>query len=342
MNILDLASSIGLQPKRTSSTNGGEYKSACPQCNEGKDRFCIWPCQGVAGKYWCRMCNCKGDAIQFCRDFLGMTYLDACRQLNVSPKQRSLIKGYNPFKKSHFFPQDSKPLPEEWRIAAKAFIERCHDCLLSSQAGLNLLEVRGITKETISTFRLGWNLKTIYDNRSSWGMPIQFKEDGRVRKQWLPQGIVIPSLENGILFRIKIRRSEWHLEDKLPKYAEVSGGLQRPSIYGDYRKPFVVLESELDAIVIQQFASDLCCCLSLGGVSKRPDKQVHELLCKAPLILLALDYDEAGKKEYPFWMSLYPNLRPWPARKGKSPGDSYTLYGVDLRRWVQDGLCYLC
>lgn len=106
-------------------------------------------------------------------------------------------------------------------------------------------------------------------------------------------------------------------------------------------KPILVLESELDAILIQQFASDLCCCLALGGVSKRPDQEAHELLKRSPLILLALDYDEAGKKEYPFWMSLYPSLRPWPARKGKSPGDSYKLHQIDLRKWVLDGLSYI-
>lgn len=101
------------------------------------------------------------------------------------------------------------------------------------------------------------------------------------------------------------------------------------------------MESELEAILTQQFAVYICSCMALGGVGKRPDKRVHDFLSKAPLILLALDYDDAGKKEYPFWMSLYPNLRPWPASKGKSPGDAYQLFNVDLRRWVSTGLDYI-
>lgn len=121
----------------------------------------------------------------------------------------------------------------------------------------------------------------------------------------------------------------------------MSGGSQQPSIYGDKTKPVTIVESELDAILIQQFASDLCCCMALGGVGKKPDYQTHEFLKSSPLVLLALDYDKAGKKEYPFWMSLYPSLRPWPAREGKSPGDSYNLHQVDLRKWVIDGLSYL-
>jgi len=41
MNILDLAEELNLSPKKAASTNGGEYKSTCPKCQDGKDRFCI-------------------------------------------------------------------------------------------------------------------------------------------------------------------------------------------------------------------------------------------------------------------------------------------------------------
>ena len=80
MNILDLVREINLHPKRVSSTNGGEYKSECPKCQAGTDRFCIWPNEGDSGRYWCRVCECNGDGIQFCRDFLGMTFQEACNK----------------------------------------------------------------------------------------------------------------------------------------------------------------------------------------------------------------------------------------------------------------------
>jgi DNA primase len=339
MNMLDLAQEVGLNPKRVSATRGGEYKSSCPNCKAGEDRFCIWPNVGTIGKYWCRKCDCKGDAIQFCRDFLGLSYLEACKRLRIEFKNALLTKGYSPFKKRQFYPQDVKPVSEKWSDAAGAFIESSHEKLLRTPSAIDLLSRRGISLETVITFRLGWNPNTIYDNRAAWGLSLELNNRGKERTQWLPKGIVIPEFDVESPVRLKIRRTEWHAEDKLPKYAEVSGGLQRPSIYGNPMKPVVVMESELDAILTQQFASDLCCCLALGGVGKRPDKQLHEFLTKAPLILLALDYDEAGKKEYPFWMSIYPNLRPWPASKGKSPGDAHQLFNVDLRRWVLEGCC---
>jgi DNA primase len=226
----------------------------------------------------------------------------------------------------------------QWKNEATAFVNRSHDKLLSSEEAIDHLKLRGFTAETMRTFHLGWNESDLYDVRTTWGLKPELNQNGRERKQWLPNGIIIPFFEDGYVVRIKIRRTDWHPNDHLPKYVEASGGLQRPSLYGDKNKPIIVIESELDAILIQQFASDLCCCIALGGVGKKPDQQTHELLRSSPLVLLALDYDEAGKKEYLFWMSLYPSLRPWPARKGKSPGDSYNLHQVDLRKWVIDGL----
>ncbi len=69
--------------KRVANTNGGEYAGACLACG-GKDRFRVWPTQG---RYWCRQCQVKGDAIQFLRDFHGYSFPEACQALgcNVLP-----------------------------------------------------------------------------------------------------------------------------------------------------------------------------------------------------------------------------------------------------------------
>ena len=340
MCLIVLAEEIGLHLKHSSSTNGGEYKSSCPKCQEGKDRFCIWPNQGNNGRYWCRFCGCNGDAIQFCRDFMGMSYLEACKKLKTEPRQTAYVRGNNPFKKDIFKPQPILSVSQNWQKRAKQFLDYCHKQLLENPKAIEKLLERGITLQTVKSFHLGWNPQTLFDKRSLWGLSQEYNQKGNERTQWLPQGIIIPSYENSDPVRIKVRRTEWFDGDILPKYVEVSGSFKRLPIYGDISKPIIVVESELDAILIQQFAEDLCCCVALGGVGKRPDEQLHEYLKAIPLILLALDYDEAGKKEYPFWLSLYPNLRPWPARKGKSPGDSYKLHQIDLRKWVMDGLTY--
>ena len=111
---------------------------------------------------------------------------------------------------------------------------------------------------------------------------------------------MIPSFWLGELIKLKVRRAAWHPQDEFPKYVEISGSKKCLSVYGDTSLPIVIVESELDAMLIQQFAGDLACSMALGGVSKKPDQELHLLLNQAPLILLSLDYDEAGQKKCAF------------------------------------------
>lgn len=73
-------------------------------------------------------------------------------------------------------------------------------------------------------------------------------------------------------------------------------------------------------------ASDLVCSIALGGVSKKPDVELHELLKRAPF--LSLDFDDPGKKRYSFWMPQYPNLRP--CSYFKSPGDALEKSHINM------------
>lgn len=149
---------------------------------------------------------------------------------------------------------------------------------------------------------------------------------------------MIPSFKDDQPAKIKIRRNDWTAGDALPKYVEISGSAQSLSIYGDISKPLIIVESELDAILIQQEASEFICSIALGGVSKKPDAKLHELLQQAPSILLSLDFDNPGKKHYSFWMRHYSNLKPWPAPHDKSPGDSFKTVSISLLEWIRAGL----
>ncbi len=124
----------------------------------------------------------------------------------------------------------------------------------------------------------------------------------------------------------------------MPKYVELPGGMQTPSCYGQaHKNPIIVVESEFDAILIQQRAGDLVTSMALGGASKRPDVEAHRLLARAPLILFSLDVDSAGAVAYQWWRKVYPHLRLWLPPIGKSPGDAGQR-GIDLREWILMGL----
>ncbi len=339
MNILDLADELNLCPKKATSTNGGEYKSMCPKCKKGKDRFCIWPNQGNSGRYWCRVCQTNGDAIQFCRDFLGMSFHQACQKINMTPDFKK-----NPFKEIHnnevFTPAPDIPVCLIWQESAGKFISSTHKNLLNNPLALETLYKRGFSLDIIRMFSLGFNDENLFLKREEWGLLNEVRENGSLKALWIPKGFVIPSYSGGKLIKIKIRRSDWNENDTLPKYVEISGSKNSLSVYGDVSKPVIIVESELDAMLIQQVASHLLCSVALGGISKKPDDKIHRWLKGVPLILLSMDFDEAGKSKCLFWMKLYPNLRVWPTPEGKSFGDFFKNFQTSSLDFLKTGLSF--
>ena len=101
--LIELIQSAGINAKKTSSTKGGEFHSACPDCG-GRDRFTIWP---EIGRYWCRQCKKSGNAIQFCRDFMGMSFQEACLRVESKMIKTSVDQKPAPFL-SHLKPGRKK------------------------------------------------------------------------------------------------------------------------------------------------------------------------------------------------------------------------------------------
>ncbi len=329
MGVLVFAVEDGLNPKKVASTKGGEYHSPCPGCG-GKDRFIIWD---KLNRYWCRQCDRRGDEIQYFRDFHGLSYMEACQKSSTAPRDKSSKR--NPFLKEktyafQFQPKVAKTPPVEWKRHAEAFTRYCHEQVKDNHLALDLFLRRGLSEESVERFHLGWNPTSLWINRSHWGL----ESDGR--KLWIPKGLVIPTYDRSAaeLSKLKIRRSDWQTGDKLPKYVEISGSMQTPSVYGDPKsRPIVVVESEIDAILLQQFAGDLCCSMALGGASKRPDADGHRLLVHAPAIVFSLDVDQTGAIAFRWWREVYPRIMLRFPPVGKSPGDAYVM-GVDLREWI--------
>jgi DNA primase len=346
MDLLDLAKEAGLSPLKVAQTNGGEYICACPKCGDGgkgkkSDRFHVWPNQkakNCMGHYWCRQCGIKGDSIQFCRNLLGLNYADACSRLKVqmtlSPREwvTDLARPQKTFKKA-VIPNNT------WQSKASVFVEWCHELIWKYPAVIASLKQRGFNEESIRYWKLGYCPETFWRDRSSWGLSEKPNADGLIAKLWLPQGIVIPTLLDGNVTKIKIRRPDPHKqqEKKFQKYVVVSGSMEVPAVYGDLSKPILIMESELDAMLTFKAIDEICCVIALGGAQKKPDLELHQHLQRASRILLALDFDEGGMKGNLFWRSIYPQLLFWPVPEGKGPGDAMKL-GLDLRLWVEAGL----
>lgn len=102
------------------------------------------------------------------------------------------------------------------------------------------------------------------------------------------------------------------------------------------KKPWIIVESELDAILLHQELSDIFRVFAIGNASSRPDRSTHEYIKDFPG-LLCLDDDAAGHAEQEWWHNQYKYVYTYYSEFGKDPGDSYEV-GVDIRAWGLNGL----
>jgi DNA primase len=336
MTILDLLISEGFQPKKIASTNGGEYTGACPFCG-GQDRFRIWPEAKGGGRYWCRKCGKKGDAIQYLRDKDGLSYRDACMKLGVAPAMNHSAK-VSRIKKKVAFEEKHEPPGDKWQHYAGLYIETFQEWLWKEEVenARDFLYGKGISDESIKSAGLGWNPLARYLSREEWGIPVEMKPDGKPKKLWIPKGLVIPCYANERIIRLRVRCAD---PDKYSKYVLIPGSDMRPMVWNTDKKVVVIVESELDGLLLHQEAGDLVEVVALGSAQAKPDQETHDLLQMADWILIALDSDDAGAKAaWTYWPETYGcKVKRWPCIKGKDPSEAWANE-LDIRAWVMAGL----
>ncbi len=353
--ILDLLAEDGIEAKLKGAKHGGEYHSPCPGCH-GRDRFVCWPgaSGGMGGgRFWCRGgstggngCDCQGDAVQYLRDFRGMSFKEAREYLGVSPDRaapRSVAPRPAPAQASEWQPREEQAPPELWCTKGAAFVAHCEAELARRPLVLEWLRDRGLSEATVRARRLGFHDQLAFRPLSAWGLPAPVRQDGKTPKLALLPGLVIPDFEAGELHKLKVREfacapwPEWAQGDK---YREVKGSNQRYSIYGQGRDLVVVVETELDAMLLGERVGDLALCMATGSAQRKPDAAAALLLRSAKLVLNALDSDDAGgKAAWNWWDKHVPGVKRWPVPKklGKDPGDLVRA-GVDVRQWALAGV----
>lgn len=339
MNTLELAQKR-VKLIKVASTHGGEWQGPCPGCG-GNNRFHVWPeQQDGKGSYWCRTesgCGKAGDNIQFLIDFEGMDFRQACAYLKIDIPDRP--EGYRPAppsrEKNEFTPREHTRPADLWQEKAENFVAWAQANLAGKDQVLKWLAERGIDASAVNDYRLGWNPgengKDYYRARKAWGLPEQFREDKKPKALWIPIGLVIPCIVDGVVHRIRIRRPEGE-----PRYYVLAGSSMSAMIVEPARRAFVVVEAELDAIAIG-VNNRLAGAVALGSVSAKPDAVACEVLQGALQIMNALDYDAAGAKAAAWWKEHFPRCDRWPVPRGKDPGEAYRM-GIDLEQWIIAGL----
>ncbi len=332
MSILDLQTNDGFEPKRVASTNGGEYASPCPACG-GDDRFRSWPEQD---RYWCRQCEKSGDSIQYLRCFHGQSFRAAADQVGKVIPGREQASTYDLVRVT---PTKRKPEPPgtDWSDMAFQLVQYANENLMKDPVKLKWLkDERGISSHTVERHKLGWIDKNIFDLRARWGLETILKEDGQPKKLLIPSGLVIPCNESGKIIRIRIRRDN---PGDFSRYYVLPGSSSTPMKTNPIMRAdpssVLIVESELDAILLDQEINEPLSIVGLGSVTIRPDEELTSRLRSAPFIFVALDNDDAGAKQaVNYWMPTFNNavIAPIPTRFGKDPTEAY-INGLDLNLW---------
>lgn len=124
----------------TLQQSGSQYKAKCPFHNERTASFHISPERGL---YYCFGCGAKGDIFTFVEQFEG---LDKKGALKLLADRAGVVLTNNPI---------SLPTDGLYEILEKATLIY-QNILKENKDALEYLEKRGVTKETIASFRIGY------------------------------------------------------------------------------------------------------------------------------------------------------------------------------------------
>ncbi len=332
MILLDLAHRAGLSPKKVAATHGGEYHSPCPAC-EGRDRFYMHPhkrMKNCTGSYCCRQCGIHGDAIQFARDFLSMTFEEAAQACNaqISPTSHLQRALYQATKNISNHPK-IESLSPLWQQRAQQFVTTAHDEILRQPAVLDDLHKRGITIDTIRHYKIGFNLHTLWFDKREWDI----HEPGRFP---IPKGIVIPSLDkDGSIMRIKVRCINTNEGENFPKYMAIPGSSNGLNIIGNTQtETMIITESELDAYAVYSAVNDFAYAVAVGSSMKNTDSLTHYYAQRTKILLICHDNDDTGKKMLAKWQDLYPHAKACPTSYDVKDIGEAVQQGLNLRCWL--------
>jgi len=327
---------------------GRDYFGCCPFHNEKTPSFSVSTDKQF---FYCFGCGESGGVIHFVMKNQGITFPEAVKRLAdrcgvVIPETKAgrsmphmpRAPQHREKPRMNSAPDSavqvpSVPLPPaKWREKATALVKWAHESLQQDVDQLKWLKARGIQPHTINLYSIGWNPgregRDLWRPRESWSLSTELKDNGRKKRLWIPKGLIIPLIKDDEAIRIRVRRPEGE-----PRYYNIPGSDMRTMVLRHGSRAYIVVESELDAFLIDQLAGDVVGTVALGAATARPDASTIELLQKAAVILNALDYDAAGAKAQRWWREVFPDAERWPVPKGKDPGEAHQA-GVDLRQWV--------
>lgn len=322
----------GIRLKRKARTDSGEYVGPCPWCPVSTDSFLVWP--NSERPHWnhVRGCRRNGDAISFLQEFVGMSFREACDELNIDPEEAREER----IAASNRYDTNNAP-PLAWQERAREFLHQCRYALWSSRGdeARAWLHHRGLTDDTIKQAELGYCPIFYQDELAHWGLCAADVDRDEVR---VPEGIIIPWYYRNDLWKLSVRRL--HPTDNQPKYGQVVGSCEGLYLVDDVRagQPVMIVEGEFDALSVRQEAGSLIACVATGSTKRGYTHRWLTLLNNCPTILQSFDDDEGGKQGARRWQHTFPETQIMRWLPAAHDANEMLTSDISIRYWVKQGL----
>lgn len=211
---IPLSDIIGKRMKLTRA--GREYKGCCPFHKEKTPSFTV---NDIKGFYHCFGCGKHGDSINFLMDHDNLSFMDAIEQL-------ASLAGMQVPKSS---PEDEKRYKQQaslydlMELAAKHYEQQLYKP--ENKKILRYLRERGISLETIRSFRLGFaaDEQGLKQTLSKAGFKVDaFFEAGLFKNSTKKQGDIYPFFRDRVIFPVQ------DLQGRIVAF----GGRVLPEAYG--------------------------------------------------------------------------------------------------------------
>ena len=294
-----LSQIIGRHVKLT--RKGNRHLGLCPFHNEKSPSFNV---RDDEGYYHCFGCGASGDAISFLREQEGLSFMDAVRMLADQAGMEVPTQT----------PQD--PAETERRNKTMVVLDEAARQFQSALMGGDnparaYLEKRGLTKEAVETFRLGFAPRSgLVDALKRFGHDedtmidaglVRISDRDQSRYEMFRQRLMFPITDSrGQVIAFGARALD---DDQQPKYlnsAETKTFQKKHVLYGmalarvgvKQGKPLVVAEGYMDVIAIHQ-SGTAAAVAPLG--TALTEEQIQLLWRMDDRPILCFDGDQAGK-----------------------------------------------
>lgn len=320
---------------------GKNYWGCCPFHNEKTPSFSVAPDKGF---FHCFGCKESGNVISFLRKYENLTYPEALERLaeraNIPLPEEQYSAGQ---KEKH---DHRQVLYEVNEMAVRFF----HNCLMQTsmgKPGLDYLLRRGLSMETIKTFKLGFappNWDTLYEAFTKRGIAKDVLLDlGLCRTN--EQGRVYDYFRNRVMFPIfdgkgrSIGFGGRVLDDSLPKYlnSPETAIFNKRYVLFAFSQAYPQIRQSRQAILMEGYVDVISAhnagitnaIASLGTAFTKG--QANLLLRQADEIVLAYDMDGAGRKAAENAISILQNtdfsVKVMSLPDGKDPDDYIKKHG---------------